>query len=134
MAELLIAAAKAKARTARAEWEAARPQRWTAGGSPMPLDATETAVDMVRTRGVGWLVEQAITDGTMVAPLVVLSARYAAHAGSGAAVDWADRAQPLPLHTAVDLALADDNLPAAAGAALAVVVGSLMVLLPTSVP
>ncbi|WP_018588753.1 hypothetical protein [Salinispora arenicola] len=119
MAELLIAAATATARTARAEWEAARPRRWTPGdGRPTPLDATETAVDLVRTRGVGWLVEQAITDGATVAPLVVLSARYATHADAGAAVAWAHRAQPLPLNTAVDLALADDELPAAAGAAL----------------
>lgn len=112
-------AATATARTARAEWEAARPQRWTPGdGRPIPLNATETAVDLVRTRGVGWLVEQAITDGVTVAPLVVLSARYATHADAGTTVAWAHRAQPLPLHTAVDLALADDERPAAAGAAL----------------
>lgn len=117
MAELLIAAAKETARTARAEWEAARSPRWTPGdGRPMPLDATETAVDLVRTRGVGWLVEQAIADGATVAPIVVLSARYGPRAGGGS--DWLLRAQPLPLHTAVDLALADDDLPAAAAAAL----------------
>ena len=116
VAELLIAVATATARTAR-EWEAARSQRWTPGdGRPMPLDATETAVDLVRTRGVGWLVEQAIADGATVAPKVVLSARYGPRAGGGS--DWVLRAKPFPLHTAVDLALADDDLPAAAAAAL----------------
>ncbi|GIF75668.1 hypothetical protein [Asanoa siamensis] len=118
LAELLVATAIAKAKTARADWEATRPQRWVPGGSPVPLDATETAVDLIRTRGVGWLVEQVIANGATVPPLVVLSARYAAHADAGAAVAWAHRAQPLPLHTAVALALADDDPPAAAGAAL----------------
>jgi hypothetical protein len=117
MAEQLIAAAKDTARTARTEWEAARSQRWTPGdGRPMPLDATETAVDLVRTRGVGWLVEQAIASGATVAPIVVLSARYGPRAGGGS--EWVLRAEPLPLHTAVDLALADGDLPAAAAAAL----------------
>ncbi|MEU1813220.1 hypothetical protein [Micromonospora aurantiaca (nom. illeg.)] len=126
MAELLIAAATAKAQTARAEWAAARPQRWTPGdGRPMPLDATETAVDLIRTRGVGWLVEQAITDGATVAPLVLLSARYAITTGADHAVAWRDRGEPMPLHAAVAAALADPELTEPAAVALLAVLPDL---------
>jgi hypothetical protein len=118
MAELLIAAAKATAQTARAQWEANRPQHWAvSGGSPVPLDATETAVDLVRTRGIRWLVEQAADAGVELPPLTVLSARYA-HAAPATAQAWRERAQPLPLQAAVDAALADQQIDPAAAAAL----------------
>lgn len=126
MAELLITEATETARAARAEWDAARQQRWTpGGGQPMPLDATETAIDMVRTRGVGWLVEQAVAGGASVAPLVVLSARYAITAGADHAMAWGDRGQPMPLHAAVAAALADPELTEPAAAALLAVLPDL---------
>ena len=78
-----------------------------------------TIAELVRTRGIGWLVAQAIDDGAVLPPLTVLSARYAPRTDSlHAGMAWRERAEPLPLHTAITAALADDDLPPGAAAAL----------------
>lgn len=119
LASLLVAAAKTTSEKAWAEYHATHTPGSYRLGDYVPLDVENTVVDLVRTRGLGWLIEQAIADGAHLPPLAVLSARYADRAEPTGSLAWRDRGQPLPLHTAVTLALADaENLPAPAAAAL----------------
>ncbi|MEV4212547.1 hypothetical protein [Micromonospora sp. NPDC049662] len=73
---------------------------------------------LIRNRGLGWLVEEAAHAGVELPPLTLLSARYAAPADAVQAVAWRERAEPLPVRTAVAAAIADDQLTEAAAIAL----------------
>ncbi|SNT65866.1 hypothetical protein SAMN05421812_12812 [Asanoa hainanensis] len=78
----------------------------------------QMVASLVRDRGLGWLLAEAAQAGAELAPLTVLSARYAPHADADHAVAWRERGAPLPLQAAVAAAIGDDHLSPAAAVAL----------------
>lgn len=116
LAQRLLAIATTASRTAWTEYESRPRQGFRL--ADVPLDVEATAATLIRDHGLGWLVADAIRAGVEVPPLSVLSATYAAGADAALAEAWRERAQPLPVRTAVAAAIADDHLTEPGAAAL----------------
>jgi hypothetical protein len=123
LADRLLAIATTTSQAAWAEYRA-RPRQGFAFGD-VPQDVEGTAATLLRDRGLGWLLEEATQAGTVLPPLLVLSARYAPQATADHATAWRERAQPLPISAAVAAAVADENLSQPAAAALLAVLPEL---------
>jgi len=123
LAARLLAIATTTAQAAGAEYNARPRQGFKFDDVPQDVEAT--AATLIRDRGLGWLIEEAAQAGTLLPPLLVLSARYAPLAAVEQATAWRERAQPLPISAAVAAAVADEQLSRPAAAALLAVLPQL---------